>query len=112
MAIFKRVKDFLYANRKLMLLTIPFWTMDLVIRILGYKIDYYQAYMPIPNLFTLIYVMLFMGIASSVKGNAGKIIYGIFFLIKEFFCQSYGVSHIADLLYNPAIISFHFTVPL
>ena len=77
MSVFKHVKDFLYANRKLMLLTIPFWTMDLVIRILGYKIDYYQAYMPIPNLFTLIYVMLFMGIASSVKGNAGKIIYGI-----------------------------------
>lgn len=80
MSVFKHVKDFLYANRKLMLLTIPFWTMDLVIRILGYKIDYYQAYMPIPNLFTLIYVMLFMGIASSVKGNAGKIIYGIFFI--------------------------------
>lgn len=72
MSVFKHVKDFLYANRKLMLLTIPFWTMDLVIRILGYKIDYYQAYMPIPNLFTLIYVMLLWALRPQLREMQGR----------------------------------------
>lgn len=55
-----------------MLLTIPFWTMDLVIRILGYKIDYYQAYMPIPNLFTLIYVMLLWALRPRLREMQGR----------------------------------------
>lgn len=55
--------------------------MDLITRLWAYKVDYYPAYYPVPNLFTILWIVLFMGIITSLKGKGSKIAYWIFFII-------------------------------
>lgn len=68
-------------NRHTLYLAIPFILMDLVIRIMGYKIGYFPVYYPIPNIFTILWIILFIGIITSLKGILGKIAYWTLFSI-------------------------------
>ena len=60
---------------------LPFFIMDLSIRIMGYKIDFYPAYYIQPNLFTIIWTGLFIALAKYLKGVIGKIFYFLMFII-------------------------------
>ena len=68
-----------WEHRNVIYPAIPFIFMDLLLRIFICKIDFFPAYYPQPNLFTLAWVILFVGIIRSLKGLAGKIAYWLFF---------------------------------
>lgn len=53
--------------------------MDLITRIHGYNINFSPVYSPVPNIFTLAWVFLFVGIIACFKNVLSKIIYwGLF----------------------------------
>ena len=65
-------------------MTLPLLAMDLITRIFGYNIDFYELTGISPNLFTISYIFLFIGISLSLKRKIGKKIYlfiNIIFLI-------------------------------
>lgn len=63
------------------LMFLPFFVMDVSLRIMGYKIDFYPAYYIQPNLFTIIWAGLFIAFAKYLKGIIGKIFYCFFFIL-------------------------------
>ena len=73
----QRIISFFVKYRYMMMLTIPFWMMDIIIRITGNKVAFYPVYYPGPNLFTILWITLFTGIVVFIGGRAGKIIYCI-----------------------------------
>ena len=77
----KNFVNLIIKNRYTLYLAIPFIMMDLVIRIMGYKIGYFPTYYPVPNIFTIIWIVLFLGIITSLKGAGGKIAYWVLFSV-------------------------------
>lgn len=68
------------SKRKTMIsLVILFWSMDVILRIMGRKIDFYPAYYLAPNLFTLLWSLFFAGLIVNLKGIFSKIVYWILF---------------------------------
>lgn len=74
-------KNFIVNNRTTIYLSFPFILMDLVTRIHGSGIDFFPAYYAVPNIFTLIWVILFVGVIVSLKGIWSKIAYWSLFCI-------------------------------
>ena len=62
-------------------MSIPFLLIDLITRIIGIKIDFYGILRLVPNLFTIIWIFLFIGISISLKNKKGKILYITLFII-------------------------------
>lgn len=65
-------------------MSFPFIAMDLITRIFGYNINFYEITGISPNLFTLSYIILFIGVTLNLKKKIGKKIYlftNILFLI-------------------------------
>ena len=79
--ILKKAGLYISNHRQYIYPVIPFFLMDLITRLWAYKVDYYPAYYPVPNLFTILWIVLFMGIITSLKGKCSKIAYWIFFII-------------------------------
>ena len=79
--ILKKAGLYISNHRQYIYPVIPFFLMDLITRLWAYKVDYYPAYYPVPNLFTILWIVLFMGIITSLKGKGSKIAYWIFFII-------------------------------
>lgn len=77
----KKAAQYIVAHKYTIYLAIPFLLMDLVTRIFGYKIEYFPAFYPAPNIFTLIWIFLFIGIVTSLKGIGSKIAYWILFSV-------------------------------
>ena len=59
-------------------MAIPFFVLDLSTRYFGRKINFFKINSLVPNLFTLIWIILIIGICLSFKNNKRKIIYSIF----------------------------------
>lgn len=72
---------FIASHKMEILMFLPFFIMDLSIRIMGYKIDFYPAHYIQPNLFTIIWTGLFIALAKYLKGIIGKIFYLFMFII-------------------------------
>ncbi len=72
------VKKFIIKNKIIFLLALPFILIDLITRIAGHNLDFFAAYRLVPNLFTIIWIVLFLGISLSFKDKIGKIIYSFF----------------------------------
>ena len=79
--ILKKVKDFLYKYKYVFLLILPFLLMDIITRLLGNNISFYKIYRIAPNLFTISWIILFVGLTLSFKDKIGKIIYLFFNII-------------------------------
>ena len=62
-------------------MSFPFIAMDLITRIFGNDIGFFGIYRLVPNLFTILWTMLFVGTALSFKDKIGKIIYLFFNVI-------------------------------
>ena len=73
--------DFLYTHKYAFILIAPFIAMDLITRILGSNIHFYKIYRLAPNLFTISWTILFVGLTLSFKKSIGKYIYFICSLI-------------------------------
>lgn len=76
-----KTKEFIIKYYHIISLAAPFILIDVITRILGYKIHFYSLLQPVPNLFTLIYIMLILGISIFSDKKKGKIFYTIFFII-------------------------------
>ena len=64
------------------LTVMPFLLMDFFIRVLARDVRYFQAAMVLPNiLFTVLWISLLSVIPRCFKGELGRIIYAVFFLI-------------------------------
>ena len=62
-----QIKNFLYkavqyivSHRYTIYLAVPFLLMDIVTRAFGYQIEYFPVFYPAPNIFTLIWIFLFL----------------------------------------------------
>lgn len=104
--VINKVKDFFIKYRREILLILPFILMDLFTRILGYKIHFYSIFSIVPNLFTIIWVTLIVGIILSFKKNIGKIIYVIFFII------SFALFTVNNVYYSMTSSFFDFSLVL
>ena len=72
------IRDYIVNNRKYIYMALPFIFMDLITRFLGRNINFYGIQRLVPNLFTLTYVILFLGITISFKKKVSKILYLVF----------------------------------
>lgn len=81
----KTAYSYILAHRHYIYMAIPYFLMDLITRLWIYKIDYFPAYSPVPNIFTILWIVLFIGIITSLKGIGEKIAYWILFLISFIF---------------------------
>ena len=63
----------------ILLLASPFIIMDLATRIFGNSISYYSIFRITPRLFSLAYIILFIGISLNIKKKYSKLVYSIFF---------------------------------
>lgn len=77
----KKTLTLIYANRFAILMSLPFFAMDIFTRVFGYKIGYFPTYYPVPNIFSILWIVLFICIVTSIKGITGKIIYWILFAL-------------------------------
>lgn len=78
---FINAKNGLINNRYIIYLSFPFLMMDIITRIIGYKVNFFPAYYPVPNIFTILWVVLFISIITSFRSLGAKIAYwGLFVL--------------------------------
>ena len=77
-----KIWKFLLNNEiySILILTSPFIVMDLFTRIFSSEISFYGIFSISPRLFSLGYIILFIGIALNVKKKYSKITYSIFFM--------------------------------
>ena len=78
MATSKAVKELIIKNKNIIYMALPFIVMDVVTRIFGNSIGFYKVYRLFPNLFTLLYIYLFLGIVLNTNKKVGKISYLFF----------------------------------
>lgn len=76
---FYKIKKYIVTHRYTIYLAIPFLLMDIITRIFGYKIGYFPTFYPAPNIFTLVWIFLFLGIITCLKGTGSKISYWVLF---------------------------------
>ena len=76
---FYKIKIYIVTHRYTIYLAIPFLLMDIITRIFGYKIGYFPTFYPAPNIFTLVWIFLFLGIITCLKGTGSKIAYWVLF---------------------------------
>lgn len=76
---FYKIKKYIVTHRSTIYLAIPFLLMDIITRIFGYKIGYFPTFYPAPNIFTLVWIFLFLGIITCLKGTGSKIAYWVLF---------------------------------
>ena len=63
----------------ILLLALPFVIMDLSTRLFGSAISFYSIFRLTPRLFSLAYIILFIGISLNLKNKHGKLLYSIIF---------------------------------
>lgn len=79
--------DFINKYIYVFFMSLPFLAMDVITRLFGRSISFYRLSKLAPNLFTLTWTFLFVGIALAPKKKIGKIIYlvtNIIFLVLFF----------------------------
>ena len=82
--ILDKIFSFIYKYKYILIMTLPFIAMDITTRLFGNNINFYKIYRLAPNLFTLSWIILFIGLSLSFKKKVGKKIYlstSILFLI-------------------------------
>ena len=89
--VYKYIIKFLKKNRSIIFMALPFLVMDITIRLLGNKINFYPVYRIIPNLFTLLWTTFFITISLSVRKKLSKLVYSIFFFVSFGFFLTNGI---------------------
>ena len=82
--IIKYIINFIINKQHIIYMSLPLISMDLITRFFGYNIDFYSITGISPNLFSLIWIILFIGITLCFKKKIGKYIYlfiNVLFLI-------------------------------
>ena len=79
----KKIWQFLIKNEvyRILLLVFPFVLMDLLTRIFSSKISFYSIYSFSPRLFSIAYIILFIGIVTNIKKKYSKFVYSVVFAL-------------------------------
>ena len=77
----KKTKVFIKKYYYVIILTIPFILIDIITRILGYKVGFYGILRLVPTLFTISWISMVIGICLSLQKKKGKILYILFFIL-------------------------------
>lgn len=75
------VRDFLIKYIYIIHMALPFLILDLSTRIFAKQIDSFGFYQPVPNLFTVLWIFLFISLTLSFKRKYSKIIYSTFLIL-------------------------------
>ena len=82
---FKNWKTIAKNNRHIIYITVLFMLMDVVIRVVGYKINIISLYHPATYIFSLLWIGLMIALLHAVKGIWSKVIYwvcfGLFYIL-------------------------------
>ena len=71
------IKDYKY----IFFLALPFISMDIITRLFGRNINFYKLFSLSPNMFTITWIIFFLGLTLGFKKRIGKIIYLVINLI-------------------------------
>lgn len=131
--IFIDLKKLAIENKFLFFMSFSLFLMDIATRILGSSIGFYKTFRLAPNLFTIGYVILFVGITISFKKSIGKwiylfinLIFLVFYLINNvyfsmtsnfftfnlFESASEGAPYILDAIKNCNIFVYLLLIPI
>ena len=72
--ILNKIINFIIKYKYILIMSLPFIAIDIITRIFGIKIDFYKSSLS-PNMFTLSWLILFIGLTLSFKKKIGKHIY-------------------------------------
>lgn len=70
-----KIIPFIHQYKYVFFLSCPFIAMDIITRLFGYNIGFYCLSKIAPNLFTITWIILFVGLTLSYKKKIGKFIY-------------------------------------
>lgn len=76
-----KIRDFLIKYIYIIYMALPLLILDLSTRIFAKPIDSFGFYQPVPNLFTILWIFLFISLVLSFKKKYGKCIYIIFLVL-------------------------------
>ena len=79
-----KIIDFFNKYKYLLFLSLPLIAMDIITRLFGHDINFYGILSISPNLFTISWIILFIGISLGFKKKIGKYLYlfiNVLFLI-------------------------------
>jgi len=85
---FKYIKKYINKILKfinILCMSLPFFILDIFTRYFGRKTDFFKLDALVPNLFTIIWIILILGVCLSFKNNKRKIVYSIFIIISMIF---------------------------
>ena len=71
----RTILDFLQKHIYIIYMALPFLAMDIITRIFGKDISFYSFFKLPPNLFTITWIFLFLGLTLTFKKCIGRIIY-------------------------------------
>ena len=66
-------------------MALPFLILDLMTRFMSRKINFFPIYKLIPNLFTIVFIIVFLGLSLLIKSKYGKWLYVFFFVLAFIF---------------------------
>ena len=75
------IRDFLIKYIYIIYMALPFLILDLSTRIFAKPIDSFGFYQPVPNLFTIIWIFLFISLVLSFKKKYSKFIYLVILIL-------------------------------
>lgn len=101
-----KIKIFAQKYKHIIIIILPFILIDILTRILGYKIHFYGILRLVPTLFTLSYILLGVGISLLLEKKKGKILYIILFII------SFALFIINNIYYSMTDTFFDFSLIL
>ena len=101
--IYEIVKAFIKKYCYIFLLALPFILIDIFTR---YKVEFYGLLKLVPNMFTLLWIFLVIGICLFSKKKIGKIIYILFFIL------SLALYLVNNIYYSMTGVFFDFSMVL
>lgn len=79
--IIDKIITFIEDYKYIFFLALPFISMDIITRLFGRNINFYKLFSLSPNMFTITWIVLFLGLTLGFKKRIGKIIYLVINLI-------------------------------
>ncbi len=80
-SILNSIKNFTLKYKHVIFMTLSFLILDFVLRYFTRNINFYGITKLVPNLFTIIWVFLIVGISTSFNNKISKILYGVCFAV-------------------------------
>ena len=80
----KLIKKWVNKNSYILLMMLSFILLDFIMRFFTRSINFYNIFGIVPNLFTLMWVFLMVGICISLNKKVGRILYIILVAIGSF----------------------------